>query len=162
MTSNAGAERIVAPRMLGFSSQNDEKSDYEHMKNGVMDEVRRLFKPEFLNRIDEIIVFKQLNKENMKNILDIMMARINAQTKQQMNITLELDEKAEEMLIDEGYDPKYGARPLKRVLQSRIEDRLAEEVLAGNISNDMTVHISCKEEEGTEGKKELTFTAEHA
>ena len=157
MTSNAGAERIVAPKMLGFASQSDEKSDYEHMKNGVMDEVRKLFKPEFLNRIDEIIVFRQLNKENMESILDIMMAQINAQTREQMDITLELDDEARELLIEEGYDPKYGARPLKRVLQSRIEDRLAEEVLAGTISNGMTVHISCRD--GEDGRKSLDFAA---
>jgi ATP-dependent Clp protease ATP-binding subunit ClpC len=160
MTSNAGAERIVSPKMLGFASESDEKSDYEHMKNGVMDEVRRLFKPEFLNRIDEIIVFKQLNKENMKDILDIMMGQINAQTREQMNITLKLDEGAEQLLIEEGYDPKYGARPLKRVLQNRIEDRLAEEVLAGTIGNNMTVYIGC--EEGEDGKRALTFTAKPA
>ena len=158
MTSNAGAERIVSPKTLGFASQSDEKTDYEHMKNGVMDEVRRLFKPEFLNRIDEIIVFRQLNKDNMKSILDIMLDQINAQTKDQMNITLDLDSEAQELLIDEGYDPKYGARPLKRVLQNRIEDRLAEEVLAGTIGSDMRVHIGCAS--GEDGKRELTFAAE--
>ena len=158
MTSNAGAERIVAPKMLGFASSSDEKSDYEHMKSGVMDEVRRLFKPEFLNRIDEIIVFRQLNRENMKSILDIMLAQINAQTRDQMNITLELEPDAQELLIEEGYDPKYGARPLKRVLQNRIEDRLAEEVLSGTIGNDMNIHIGC--EDSGDGKKELTFAAE--
>ena len=158
MTSNAGAERIVAPKMLGFASSSDEKSDYEHMKSGVMDEVRRLFKPEFLNRIDEIIVFRQLNRENMKSILDIMLAQINAQTRDQMNITLELEPDAQELLIEEGYDPKYGARPLKRVLQNRIEDRLAEEVLSGTIGNDMNIHIGCEDSE--DGKKELTFAAE--
>ena len=158
MTSNAGAERIVSPKTLGFASQSDEKTDYEHMKNGVMDEVRRLFKPEFLNRIDEIIVFRQLNKDNMKSILDIMLDQINAQTKDQMNITLDLDSEAQELLIEEGYDPKYGARPLKRVLQNRIEDRLAEEVLAGTIGSDMRVHIGCAS--GEDGKRELTFAAE--
>ncbi len=158
MTSNAGAERIVSPKTLGFASQSDEKTDYEHMKNGVMDEVRRLFKPEFLNRIDEIIVFRQLNKDNMKSILDIMLDQINAQTKDQMNITLDLDSEAQELLIEEGYDPKYGARPLKRVLQNRIEDRLAEEVLAGTIGSDMRVHVGCAS--GEDGKRELTFAAE--
>ena len=159
MTSNAGAERIVAPKTLGFASEVSQEADYERMKSAVLEEVQRLFKPEFLNRIDETIIFHQLTREEMKDIIDILIKQLNKHTSEQMNVTIDPSDEAKEYLIDLGYDPKYGARPLKRTLQTQIEDRLAEEVLAGNIREDMTVHIDCREKE--DGKKELVFAGEY-
>ena len=109
MTSNAGAERIVAPKLLGFTSVSDEASDHKKMKEGVLEELRRLFKPEFLNRIDETIVFHQLTKENMHEILEILLKDINKRITEQMGMRFELSEKAKDFLIDKGYDKKYGA-----------------------------------------------------
>ena len=142
MTSNAGAERIVEPKRLGFTVANDEKADYDSMKNNVMDEVKRMFKPEFLNRIDEIIVFHALTRSNIEEIVDIMLSSINRRIESQMNITLHVTPKAKSWLIDKGYDQKYGARPLRRALQSNIEDKLAEEVLDGNIRAGDKVTVS--------------------
>ncbi len=150
MTSNAGAENILAPKRLGFASENDEKASYGFMKDKVMEEVRRLFKPEFLNRIDEIIVFHQLNKEHMKQIADIMLKSILKRTREQMNMALQVDDQAKELLIEKGYDQKYGARPLRRTIQSMVEDQLAEEILDGRIKKGDQVLVS------SDGK-ELTF-----
>lgn len=133
MTSNAGAETIISPKRLGFASQADEKADYQFMKERVMEEVKRLFKPEFINRIDEIIVFHPLNKENIKEIAGIMMRTIIKRTKEQLGTILSIDESAKDYLAEKGYDEKYGARPLRRTIQSRIEDKLSEEILEGNI-----------------------------
>lgn len=133
MTSNAGAENIISPKRLGFSSANDEKENYNFMKDRVMEEVKRLFKPEFLNRIDEVMVFHPLNKKHMKEIVSIMLEIIIKRTKEQMNIQLAVDEGAREFLIEKGYDEKYGARPLRRTIQSQLEDKLAEEILDGTI-----------------------------
>lgn len=141
MTSNAGAERIVEPKKLGFMASSDENADYERMKNSVMEEVRRMFKPEFLNRIDETIVFHSLNKDHIEQIVDIMMAAISKRTKEQMDITIELSGEAKGWIIDQGYDHKYGARPLRRTLQNKIEDRLAEEILDGNIRSGDRVRV---------------------
>lgn len=126
MTSNAGAESIISPKRLGFGAVADEKADYKVMKDRVMEEVKHIFKPEFINRIDEIIVFHPLNKGHMKDIVTIMLKEIMKRTKEQMNITLSVDEAAKEFLINKGYDEKYGARPLRRTIQSCLEDRLAE------------------------------------
>ena len=133
MTSNAGAENIIAPKRLGFTSVDDEKEKYRFMKDRVMDEVKRMFKPEFLNRIDEIIVFHQLNKENMKDIITIMLKGINKRAVQQMGISLRVTEDGQEFLIEKGYDEKYGARPLRRAIQTQLEDRLAEKILDGAV-----------------------------
>ena len=124
MTSNAGAESIISPKRLGFGAVADEKADYKVMKDRVMEEVKHIFKPEFINRIDEIIVFHPLNKGHMKDIVTIMLKEIMKRTKEQMNITLSVDEAAKEFLINKGYDEKYGARPLRRTIQSCLEDRL--------------------------------------
>ena len=156
MTSNAGAQRIVAPKTLGFASASDESTEYSNMKTGVLDEVKKLFKPEFLNRIDDMIVFHQLNKENMKDIIDILIRDLNRHTKEQMNVEVVLDEETRNYLIDKGFDPKYGARPLKRTIQSEVEDRLAEEVLSGTIKEDMRVDIHTSTAEN--GSRELVFT----
>lgn len=133
MTSNAGAENIISPKRLGFASSSDEKENYNFMKGRVMDEVKRLFKPEFLNRIDDIIVFHQLTKEHMKEIVSIMLQSIIARAKEQMAITLDVTPEAKELLVEKGYDEKYGARPLRRTIQNLLEDKLAEAVLKGTV-----------------------------
>ena len=143
MTSNAGASRIIAPKVLGFAARESADTAYQHMKEGVMEEVRRFFKPEFLNRIDEMIVFHQLNRENMKEIVKILLAGIETRTMQQMRLKLDVAPEAEEFLIDKGYDPKYGARPLRRAIQNEVEDRLAEAVLDGRIKEGDTVKVHC-------------------
>lgn len=151
MTSNAGAENIIAPKRLGFGVATDAKADHEFMKGRVMEEVKRLFKPEFLNRIDEIIVFHQLTKEHMKGIADIMLRGIEKRSKEQLGITLTVNEAAKDLLIDKGYDDKYGARPLRRTIQSLLEDKMAEEILDGKLKKGVNVEVGCEE-----GK--LTFT----
>lgn len=145
MTSNAGAENIIAPKRLGFGVATDAKADHEFMKGRVMEEVKRLFKPEFLNRIDEIIVFHQLTKEHMKGIADIMLKGIEKRCKDQLGITLTVNEAAKELLIDKGYDEKYGARPLRRTIQSLLEDKMAEEILDGKIKKSAGVEASCED-----------------
>lgn len=132
MTSNAGAENIISPKQLGFTSQTDAKADYTFMKDRVMDEVKRLFKPEFINRIDEIIVFHPLSRENIKEIAQIMMSSIISRTKEQLGMTLSVEESAKDFLAEKGYDAKYGARPLRRTIQNQIEDKLSEEILEGH------------------------------
>ena len=155
MTSNAGAQRIVEPKTLGFASNVTEDTEYSGMKDGVMEEVRKLFKPEFLNRIDDIIVFRQITKDNMKDILNILLEQINNRTKEQMDITLHVSDEAKEYLIDRGFDKKYGARPIKRVLQNEIEDNLAEKVLDGTLADDEDVFVSLAKDEND--KKHLEF-----
>ena len=145
MTSNAGAENIVAPKNLGFSANNDDKKNYENMKTKVMDEVKRIFKPEFLNRIDEMIVFHMLGKKETLEIVEIMLATINNRLKEQLDMTVELSQDAKEYLVDKGYDEKYGARPLKRAIQTHIEDELAEEILAGRIKAGDKVKVNCSD-----------------
>ncbi|GLB31161.1 ATP-dependent Clp protease ATP-binding subunit ClpC [Lacrimispora amygdalina] len=142
MTSNAGAENIISPKRLGFGAAADEKADYKLMKDRVMEEVKKLFKPEFVNRIDEIIVFHPLNKTHMKDIVTIMMKDIMRRTSDQMSITIEIDEAAKDYLIQKGYDEKYGARPLRRTIQSSLEDKLAEEILSGTVKTGDTVLVT--------------------
>lgn len=146
MTSNAGAENIVAPKTLGFSAGNTEKQNYDMMKGKVMEEVKRLFKPEFINRIDEIIVFHMLTKEQIGEIVTIMMQTINKRTMEQMKLSIELDESAKKFIVDKGYDSKYGARPLRRAIQNNIEDALAEEILQGKVKNGNKVVATYKDE----------------
>ena len=145
MTSNAGAQNIIAPKRLGFSAENDVKANYEFMKNGVMEEVRRIFKPEFLNRIDETIVFHALTKDHMKDIVNIMLRDIEKRTKEQMHVTLQPDDAAKVFLVEKGYDEKYGARPLRRTIQNELEDPLAEEILAGRIVDGDEIKVSAKD-----------------
>ncbi len=147
MTSNAGAESIISPKKLGFTTVENEKENYEQMKENVMGEVKRIFKPEFLNRIDEIIVFHALNKENIRAIVSIMSDVIIKRTKKQMDITVILEDSAKDYIVEKGYDEKFGARPLRRALQSKIEDRLAEEILDGKVKKGDTVTISYEKEE---------------
>ncbi len=145
MTSNAGAQNIVQPKTLGFASVTDEKERHENMKTKVMDEVKRLFKPEFINRIDEIIVFHALNKEQIGSIVDIMIAKVNKRIMEQMKISIELNDEAKKYIVDKGYDEKYGARPLRRTIQNDIEDALAEKILEGTVKQGNRVLVSVKD-----------------
>ncbi len=129
MTSNAGAQRIVDPKNLGFATAGDVKRDYEKMKSGVMEEVKKSFKPEFINRIDDIIVFHQLNNDNMKAIVSLLAANLYKRCEEQMDIRLTMSGALKEHLVTKYADVKMGARPLKRAIQSVVEDALAEEIL---------------------------------
>lgn len=144
MTSNAGAQTIVEPKKLGFATTEDEKQNYEQMKGKVMEEVRRIFKPEFLNRIDETIVFRSLNKEDMKQIVSLMTKELAKRCKEQMGITLTVRDSAKNYIIEKAYEPKYGARPLRRKIQNEIEDKLAEEILDGRIRQNSEVIVTTK------------------
>ena len=151
MTSNAGAQAIIEPKRLGFVSDNSEQKAYEQMKSGVMEEVRRIFKPEFLNRIDEIMVFHTLTKPEIKQIVDILLKKLISRCKEQLDITLQVSAPARDLLAESGYDSKYGARPLKRAVQTQVEDALANELLEGRISKGDTVLVRQKE-------KKIIFT----
>jgi len=141
MTSNAGAQSIVEPKRLGFASGQDEKRDYERMKSGVMEEVKRIFRPEFLNRIDEIMVFHMLSNEEIMQIVKLLLKDLEKRCLEQMNINLKVAQSAREEIARAGFDPKYGARPLRRQIQSRLEDALANEILAGRFHGGDTVHV---------------------
>ena len=142
MTSNAGAENIITPKRLGFASVDNAAERYKFMKDRVMEEVKRLFKPEFLNRIDEIIVFHQLTQDHMTSIVDIMLRGIVGRTARQMNMTLQVSDEAKAFLVEKGYDEKYGARPLRRAIQNYLEDKLAEAVLDGMIKAGDEVQVT--------------------
>ena len=142
LTSNIGAKNIVEPRTLGFVSDTNEDEKYSTMKTKVMDEVKRTFKPEFLNRLDEIIVFHKLSKENVSAILEIMLSDITKRAKENMDIDITVDDAAKEFLLEKGYDPVYGARSLRRIVQSMLEDTIASEKLNGKFSNGDKVLIS--------------------
>lgn len=133
MTSNAGAQRIVDPKKLGFSNVENAESEHKDMKNNVMEEVKRMFKPEFLNRIDDIIVFRALSKEDVKGIAALMLKELKNRLAKQMDITLTYGDTVKNFIFEKGYDKKYGARPLKRAIQNNIEDSLAEDILSGKI-----------------------------
>ncbi len=150
MTSNAGASRIISPKRLGFGSVSDEKENYDVMKKNVMEEVKKIFKPEFINRIDEIIVFHSLTKENIKSIVTIMINTISKRTKEQMDIVLEIKENAVEHIVETSYDQSYGARPLRRAIQTQIEDKIAEEILDNKVKQGDKVEIDLVD-------KKLTF-----
>lgn len=142
MTSNAGAGRIIDPKKLGFAAVEDEKQDYEKMKSGVMEEVKHIFKPEFINRIDEIIVFHALNQENMKKIVTLLVNSLAARAMEQMNITLTVRDTVKKYIVEKGADKKYGARPLRRAIQTMLEDKLAEEILEGRVKEGQEVIVS--------------------
>lgn len=144
MTSNAGAQRIVAPKNLGFSGQQSREHHYEKMKSGVMEEVKRIFKPEFINRIDDIIVFHQLGKEEMKDIIKLLSANLMKRCERQMQIELTLTNALKEHIVEKYSDEKMGARPLKRAIQSVVEDALAQEILSGRISSGDRVSAGVK------------------
>lgn len=147
MTSNAGASSIVTPKKLGFLSDNDEKADYTRMKASVMDEVKRIFKPEFLNRIDDIIVFHSLTQEHIRKIVGIMMNEISKRAAEQMGINIHASEGVLRMLSETGFDPVYGARPLRRAIQNKVEDLLAEEILSGQIHRGDQVRLTLTNKE---------------
>ena len=149
MTSNAGAQAIISPKKLGFAAVDDEKVNYENMKQNVMEEVKRIFKPEFINRIDEIIVFHALNKEHMKEIVTLLSKKLVNRCKEQMNIELNIRDNVKKFIVEKGSDDKFGARPLRRAVQTYIEDAMAEEVLNGNIKSGDNVVVTMK---GTEIK----------
>ena len=152
MTSNAGAQSIIEPKKLGFMSNQDEKQDYDRMKSGVMEEVRRLFKPEFLNRIDEIMVFHPLNKSHIKKIVNIMLKKLEKRCREQLEIELKITESVREFLAESGFDSKYGARPLRRAIQTKLEDPMANALLEGRIKRGETVRIQLRQ-------KEICFTS---
>ena len=149
MTSNAGAQRIVDPKNLGFTVDKSEKKDYDKMKSGVMEEVKKIFKPEFINRIDEIIVFHQLSKDNMKSIVSLLASNLSKRCEEQLQIKLKFSPALKEYLVEKHSDKKMGARPLKRAIQSLVEDALAEEILRGNVKPGDMVTERIKDEKVT-------------
>lgn len=144
MTSNAGARNIISPKKLGFSADDSNEKTYEDMKKGVMDEIKTIFKPEFINRIDDIIVFHTLNKENVKEIVQIMSKEIVQLSKENMEVEIEFDETAVDYIAEKGFDPLYGARPLRRSLQNEIEDKFAEGFLEGKFKKGDTVVVKAE------------------
>ena len=146
MTSNAGAKSIIAPKKLGFVADNSDEKSYQAMKDTVMEEIKHLFKPEFINRIDDIIVFHPLDEENVKKIVALMTKEIVKRVKENMDIHIEFDDEAISLLAKEGFDPAYGARPLRREIQSKIEDEFAEEFLRNEIKAGDSVKVGVKDE----------------
>ena len=151
MTSNCGAANIMSPKRLGFGASSDAKANYEQMKAKVMEDVKQSFKPEFLNRIDEIIVFHPLD---MKAILDIMLRSVTSRVMENMELKLKVTDEAQDYLIDKGFDEKYGARPLRRALQTYLEDSMAEEILEGRIERGDSVTVE-------KGENGLKFSVRH-
>lgn len=147
MTSNAGAKAIIDPKKLGFNAKEDASGDYKRMKSSVMNEIKLIFRPEFLNRIDEIIVFHPLGKEEMKKIVGLMCRELVKRAKEQLNIQLTIRDSVKEHIVESVTDQKYGARPLRRAVQNQLEDKLAEAVLSGEVKSgdDVAVGISKKE-----------------
>ncbi|MFO7152663.1 MAG: ATP-dependent Clp protease ATP-binding subunit [Bacillota bacterium] len=158
MTSNVGANHIQKTRSLGFTPKEDDTKNYEEMKERVIDELKRTFRPEFLNRVDEIIVFHPLNEEHMKKIVDLMLKQVNERLKEN-DLTIEVSERAKEWLVKKGFDPMYGARPLRRVIQREVEDNLSEGILKGTVSPGDVVLVELEDDKLTFRKKELSFTA---
>ena len=150
MTSNAGAKAIVDSKKLGFNAKEDLADDYKQMKSNVMKEIKLLFRPEFLNRIDEILVFHPLGKEEMKKIVSLMCNELIKRAKEQLNIKLTIRDSVKKHIVETGTDQKYGARPLRRALQNQLEDRLAEALLSGEVKRDSEVIAGMS-------KKEIKF-----
>jgi ATP-dependent Clp protease ATP-binding subunit ClpC len=146
MTSNAGAKNIMNPKSLGFATSENEGVNYEKMKEKVMEEVKFTFKPEFINRIDDIIVFHVLKKEEIYQIAKLQLEELSKRAKKQLELTLNYEESVYEYIMKKGYDEKYGARPVKRVIQSKIEDSLAEEILKGNFTQGDRITVFEKED----------------
>ncbi len=151
MTSNAGAKSIIDPKRLGFNTKEDAAGDYERMKSKVMGEVKLIFRPEFLNRIDEILVFHPLQKAEMKRIASLLCKEVVKRAKEQLNIRLVIRDPVKNYIVEAGTDQKYGARPLRRAVQNLLEDKLAEEVLSGKVQRDSEVVVSLS-------KKQIKFT----
>lgn len=150
MTSNAGAQAIIDPKKLGFNVKEDEAGDYKRMKNNVMSEIKLIFRPEFLNRIDEILVFHPLNKDQMKKIVGLMCRELISRAKEQLGIQLIIRDSVKKHIVETGTDQKYGARPLRRAVQNQLEDKLAEAILSGEIKRGSEVIVGMS-------KKEIKF-----
>lgn len=161
MTSNTGAQGIVDPKQLGFVTVSDETKEHEKMKSNVMDELKRTFKPEFLNRIDDIIVFHALSEANVKDITGLMLKELKNRVQTQMDIELKFTDHAKKYIFGKGYDKKYGARPLKRAIQTYVEDVLAEAMLRGDVKKGDTVTVSTKKKKEANGKttEKISLTA---
>ena len=147
MTSNAGAKAIVEPKKLGFATKEDIAGDYKRMKSNVMEEVKRIFRPEFLNRIDETIVFHALREEHMKKIVGLMCTDLIKRAKEQLDIKLAIRDSVKKYIVEKGTDSKYGARPLRRAMQTELEDKMAEAILNGEISKGMEVEAGVSKKE---------------
>lgn len=152
MTSNAGAQQIIAPKHLGFGSGNDEAADYQKMKDSVMEEVKRIFKPEFINRIDELLVFHTLTEENIQEIVRILLDALNKRIRAQMSMEIEVTDAAVAHLAKSGFDKTYGARPVRRAIQTQIEDALADRLLSNELAAGDRVQVDCQT-----GETELIF-----
>ena len=150
MTSNAGAQAIIDPKKLGFNAREDAAGDYKRMKSNVMREIKLIFRPEFLNRIDEIIVFHPLGKDEMKKIAGLMCRELVQRAKEQLGLQLTIRDSVKDYIVETGTDQKYGARPLRRAMQSRLEDRLAEAILAGEVERDSQIVVGMS-------KKDIKF-----
>ena len=161
MTSNTGAQGIVDPKQLGFVTVTDETKEHEKMKSNVMDELKRTFKPEFLNRIDDIIVFHALSEANVKDITGLMLKELKNRVQTQMDIELKFTDHAKKYIFEKGYDKKYGARPLKRAIQTYVEDELAEAILRGDVKKGDMVTVSTKKKKEADGKtiEKISLTA---
>ena len=146
MTSNAGANRIISPKNLGFGAKSTAEEEYQRMKDGVMEEVRHIFKPEFINRVDELIVFHVLSEENIHDITAILSRALEKRLKEQTDLTLRLPDEVIDFVAKKGFDRDYGARPIRRELQSQVEDTLAEAMLSGRIHRGDTVGARVAEE----------------
>ena len=155
MTSNAGASAIVTPKKLGFASSEDARQDYEFMKNSVMNEVKQLFRPEFLNRIDEVIVFHMLQKDEISRIAGMLLDELEKRCERQLSIHVSFKDSVKKWLAEIGYDAKYGARPLKRAIQNQLEDLMADEILSGKIHEGDRVDVKV-----AGGKVKITVKAE--
>ena len=152
MTSNAGAQSIIDPKKLGFNTKEDAAGDYKRMKSNVMNEIKFIFRPEFLNRIDEILVFHPLTQEQMQKIVGLMCKELIKRAKEQLGIKLTIRDSVKKHIVETGMDKKYGARPLRRAVQNQLEDKLAEAILSGEIGRNMEVVAGIS-------KKEIKFTA---
>lgn len=162
MTSNVGASRIVTPKKLGFEAEDSEQKDYERMKNAVMEEVKHIFKPEFINRIDEIMVFHALTDDEMMRIQNLLAAGFAGRCKEQLEIKLTMSEAVKRYLVDQYADQKMGARPLKRAMQSVIEDAMAEALLKGDISRGDEVNVMLNKKAGATDSEKILFVRKEA
>ncbi len=151
MTSNTGAQRIIDPKQLGFVTVQDDNKEHEDMKKNVMDELKRTFKPEFLNRIDDTIVFHALSEKNVRDIAGLMLKELKNRVQAQMDIELKFTDNMKKYIFEKGYDKKYGARPLRRAIQTYVEDELAEAILAGGVHKGEVVTVTVKKIKGENG-----------
>jgi ATP-dependent Clp protease ATP-binding subunit ClpC len=146
MTSNMGAQDIFKTRSLGFSDSAEDDLDWEKIRSGILDAVKKTFRPEFINRIDETVIFRSLNKKEMLQIVDLMIVEVSSRLKDR-SIDLDVSSEAREYILEKGYDPRFGARPLRRMIQQTVEDHLADMILEGNLSENTTVRITVREGE---------------